>query len=144
MKLPEIHRTARYKSLPKGLKAKADAIIKKKFGIKDVKKVPKKDHLLDHINKDMMNGMWEVPTPRYAEGVIRRIHHRADRLDAVAEVQCMGCGRIEIRTIDERQLGHGYRRVDICNCGCHVETRITREDLQRSRVAMYPQEYHLF
>lgn len=143
MSLPKEFHTPRYESLPKGLKARADAIINKKFGLKtDVKKVSTSVQEAANKFKQMAelmamdtSGAWDVgamtqlrvePQPRIEQVEYRANHHMFEVI-----ARCMNCGSRWTNMVSESHSMQMYeiRFMFSCNCG-KTELRVDAGELE--------------
>lgn len=148
MSLPEEYRTARYKSLPQGLMAEAEAIIKKKFGIKEEKKSVVKtiEKAVNGMNAKFIQEYTPIDMAHFYNDprmmpVLRLVDvkYHSDMDAFLVRVQCRACGVVHTNsvTFDGRD---GYTRAYTCKCGSdryHTSEEEFRRAYHKAREVQY-------
>jgi len=136
MGLPKEHLTPRLESLPKDLRAKAEEIIKKKFGL-DVK--PKIEQIANNQESYIAfygNALQQLE-PRFMKPDVRyTIEHRMDSLSVNVRMHCRNCGYQHVNSFDLRSIDSmNSRYINLnfsCPCGRAVIEVDRREFYSRS------------
>lgn len=150
MSLPDKHRTARYESLPKGLKAKAEAIINKKFGLREGRKAKVEgkpffangvtpvtvfDGTIDALNSTALaDGRFRGISPGIESYGIKpkRLHYNWHRREFAVLTICPRCRFENVNSYAEEQLPSGrdsHMISGMCmSCKVYIDTLIDSRD----------------
>lgn len=135
MKLPGEHITPKLESLPKGLRDKAEAIIKKKFGLRDVETTAHKSmninaaqRLMNDMANRMVDGMrFETTTARQVNAIrVSECEVEFYPNYCTIDMKCQRCGMgLDYLKITRSMVDQRFRQEATRDCPrCHTRTAL--------------------